>query len=129
MARRLEGKVCVVSGTGGSIARATALTFAREGAMVVGCDVAVEPAEQTVELVRAAGGEIVSLQPCRLSDPADCAKLVELAVSEFGRIDVLFNLAARTHFGPLETSPTGSGTPRAATRSTSSSDSPVPGRS
>ena len=102
MAGRLEAKVCVVTGTGGSMGRATALTFAREGAMVVGCDLAVEPAEETVELVRAAGGRMVSLQPCLLSDPADCAKLVELAVGEFGRIDVLFNLAARTYFGALE---------------------------
>jgi len=82
--------------------RATALTFAREGASVVGCDVAVQAAEATVEMAREAGGEMVSLQPCHLSDPADCAKLVELAASEFGRIDVLFNLAARTHFGGLE---------------------------
>lgn len=102
MAGRLEDKVCVVTGTGGSMGRATALTFAREGAMVVGCDVAVEPAEETVELVRAAGGRMLSLQPCRLSDPADCTRLVELATSAFGRIDVLFNLAARTHFGRLE---------------------------
>jgi NAD(P)-dependent dehydrogenase (short-subunit alcohol dehydrogenase family) len=102
MARRLDGKVCVVTGTGGSMGRATALTFAREGARVVGCDVAVELAEHTVELVRAAGGDMVSLQPCRLSDPADCARLVELAASEYGGIDVLFNLAARTHFGGLE---------------------------
>src|SRR5947208_2999405 len=48
--------------------RATALTFGREGASVVGCDVAVEPAEETVELVKTAGGEMVSLQPCILSD-------------------------------------------------------------
>jgi NAD(P)-dependent dehydrogenase (short-subunit alcohol dehydrogenase family) len=64
--------------------------------------VAVEPAEETLETVRAARGEMVSMQPCRLSDPADCAKLVELAVSEFGRIDVLYNLAARSHFHRLE---------------------------
>jgi NAD(P)-dependent dehydrogenase (short-subunit alcohol dehydrogenase family) len=102
MPGRLAGKVCVVTGTGGSMGRATALTFAREGASVVGCDVAVQAAEATVEMAREAGGEMVSLQPCRLSDPADCAKLVELAASEFGRIDVLFNLAARTHFGGLE---------------------------
>jgi NAD(P)-dependent dehydrogenase (short-subunit alcohol dehydrogenase family) len=74
---RLEGKVCVITGTGGGMGRGTALTFAREGALVVGCDVAVEPAEQTV-------------------------KLVELAMSEFGRIDVLFNLAGRSHFAWLE---------------------------
>jgi NAD(P)-dependent dehydrogenase (short-subunit alcohol dehydrogenase family) len=99
---RLDGKVCVITGTGGSMGRAAALTFAREGALVVGCDVAVEPAQQTLEAVGAAGGRMVSLQPCRLSDPADCAKLVELAIGEFGRIDVLYNLAARSHFHRLE---------------------------
>jgi NAD(P)-dependent dehydrogenase (short-subunit alcohol dehydrogenase family) len=99
---RLIGKVCVITGTGGSMGGATALTFAREGASIVGCDVAVEPAETTLERVHAAGGEMVSLQPCRLSEPADCAKLVELAVSAFGRIDVLFNLAGRSHFGFIE---------------------------
>ena len=66
---RLAGKVCVVTGTGGSMGRATAVTFAREGASVVGCDVVVEPAEATVQMAREAGGEMVSLQPCRLSDP------------------------------------------------------------
>ena len=102
MPGRLSGKVCIVTGTGGSMGRATALTFAREGALVVGCDVAVEPAEETVEMVKAAGGEMVSLQPCVLSDPAECARLVERAVSELGRVDVLFNLAGRSHFGRIE---------------------------
>jgi NAD(P)-dependent dehydrogenase (short-subunit alcohol dehydrogenase family) len=102
MPGRLAGKVCIITGTGGSMGRASALTFAREGASIVGCDVAVESAQETVQLVRAEGGTMVSLQPSRLSDPAECAKLVELAVSEFGRIDVLFNLAAKTHFSWLE---------------------------
>ena len=102
MPGRLEGQVCVVTGTGGGLGRATALTFAREGALVVGCDVAIEPAEETVKLVHSAGGEMVSLQPCLLSDPAECERLVALAVSEFGRIDVLFNLAGRSHFAWLE---------------------------
>jgi NAD(P)-dependent dehydrogenase (short-subunit alcohol dehydrogenase family) len=100
MSGRLSEKVCIVTGTGGSMGHA--LAFAREGALLVGCDVAVEPAEETLAAVRGAGGQIVSLQPCRLSDPADCAKIVELAVSEFGRIDVLYNLAARSHFHRLE---------------------------
>ena len=102
MAGRLSGKVCVVTGTGGSMGRATALMFAREGASVVGCDVTVDAATETVEMVHAAGGEMVSLQPCLLDDPSECARLVDLAVSQFGRIDVLFNLAARSHFSPLE---------------------------
>jgi NAD(P)-dependent dehydrogenase (short-subunit alcohol dehydrogenase family) len=102
VAGRLEGKVCVVTGTGGSMGRETALAFAREGASVVGCDVAVESAQETVKMVEAAGGQMVSLQPCLLSDPAECAKLVDLAISAFGRIDVLYNLAARSHFHWLE---------------------------
>ena len=102
MSGRLSDKVCVVTGTGGSMGRATALAFAREGALLVGCDVLPDPAEETVEIVRAAGGEMVSLQPCRLSDPVECARLVELAVNEYGKIDVLFNLAARSHFSRLE---------------------------
>src|SRR5229473_3580977 len=102
MSGRLPGKVCIVTGTGGGMGRATALTFAREGARVVGCDVAPQRAEETVQIVRGAGGEMVSLHPCQLSDPADCAQLVELAVTEFGEIDVLFNLAGKSHFAPLE---------------------------
>jgi NAD(P)-dependent dehydrogenase (short-subunit alcohol dehydrogenase family) len=102
MAGRLAGKVCVITGTGGSMGRASALIFAREGASVVGCDVTVEAASETVEMVHAAGGKMVSLQPCLLDDPSECARLVDLAVGEFGRIDVLFNLAARSHFSRLE---------------------------
>src|ERR1700726_1301078 len=53
MSDRLSGKVCVITGTGGSVGRAAALAFAREGASVVGCDVNVAAAEATVEMVRA----------------------------------------------------------------------------
>lgn len=45
MSGRLSDKVCVITGTGGSMGRASAVAFAREGASVVGCDVTVEPAE------------------------------------------------------------------------------------
>jgi NAD(P)-dependent dehydrogenase (short-subunit alcohol dehydrogenase family) len=102
MAGRLDGKVCVITGTGGSMGREAALTFAREGAAVVGCDVAVEPADATLNAVRAAGGEMVSMQPCRLTDTADCEALLDVAVSSYGRIDVLFNLAGAQYFNWLE---------------------------
>jgi NAD(P)-dependent dehydrogenase (short-subunit alcohol dehydrogenase family) len=102
MPRRLGEKVAIITGTGGSMGRATALAFAREGACVVGCDLAVEPAEATVELVRDAGGEMVSMQPCRLDDPADCDALIELTLGTYGRVDVLFNLAAISYFNRLE---------------------------
>ena len=61
MAGRLAGKVCVITGTGGSMGRAAALAFAREGARVVGCDVTVEPAVATVKMVHAAGGTSSSM--------------------------------------------------------------------
>lgn len=102
MPDRLSGKVCIITGSGGSMGRASALAFAREGASIVGCDVAAEPAQATVEMVRAAGGEMISMQPCHLDDPADCRALVELAVSTYGRLDVLFNLAGRQYFNWLE---------------------------
>jgi NAD(P)-dependent dehydrogenase (short-subunit alcohol dehydrogenase family) len=102
MSERLSGKVCLVTGTGGSMGRATALTFAREGARVVGCDVAVQPAEATVQAVRAGGGEMVSMQPCQLTERSECEALVALAQSTFGQIDVLFNLAANSYFNWFE---------------------------
>jgi NAD(P)-dependent dehydrogenase (short-subunit alcohol dehydrogenase family) len=99
---RLQGKVCVITGTGGSMGRASAQVFAREGASVVGCDVSVDSAKATVDAVRGAGGEMVSKQPCRLDDPQECQALVELALGTYGRVDVLFNLAGRQYFNWLE---------------------------
>ena len=78
--------------------RATALAFAREGALVVGCDVEAESAEKTVQMVRDAGGQMVSLHPCLLTETDDCQALVELSLDTYGRIDVLFNLAGRSYF-------------------------------
>jgi NAD(P)-dependent dehydrogenase (short-subunit alcohol dehydrogenase family) len=73
MAGRLEGKVCIVTGTGGSMGRATALAFAREDASVVGCDVSVEAARATIDAVRGEGGTMVSMESCVLSVPSPCS--------------------------------------------------------
>jgi NAD(P)-dependent dehydrogenase (short-subunit alcohol dehydrogenase family) len=45
---------------------------------------------------------MVSMQPCRLSEPGDGQALIELALSTYGRVDVLFNLAAMSYFNWLE---------------------------
>jgi NAD(P)-dependent dehydrogenase (short-subunit alcohol dehydrogenase family) len=78
------------------------MAFAREGASVVGCGRNVAEAQATVEMVRGQGGTMVSLQPCQLTNPADCQALVDFAVRACGRIDVLFNNAAMAHFNWLE---------------------------
>jgi NAD(P)-dependent dehydrogenase (short-subunit alcohol dehydrogenase family) len=78
------------------------MAFAREGASVVGCGRNVAEAQATVEMVRGQGGTMVSLQPCQLTNPADCQALVDFAVRACGRIDVLFNNAAMAYFNWLE---------------------------
>ena len=55
MAGRLAGKVALVTGTADGQGRAVALRFAREGARVVGCDLKAGLAQETVDMVRAAG--------------------------------------------------------------------------
>jgi len=102
MSGRLSGKVCIITGTGGSMGREAAQLFAREGASVVGCDLSVDAAQATVDLVRAAGGTMVSLQPCQLANSSDCRALVDFAVRTFGRIDIVFNNAARAYFNWID---------------------------
>ena len=102
MTKRLENKVCIITGTGGSMGRAAAQRFAEEGAIVIGCDTNVAAGQETVELVKATGGSMISLHPADLTKMEDCKKLVELAIQEYGKIDVLFNNAAMAHFNWIE---------------------------
>jgi NAD(P)-dependent dehydrogenase (short-subunit alcohol dehydrogenase family) len=102
MTGRLHDKVCVITGTGGSMGRAAALLFAREGARIVGCDINEVSGAATVEAVHATGGEMVSLHPCNLAHSDKCRALVDLAIERFGRIDVLYNNAAMAYFNWIE---------------------------
>jgi len=102
MSSKLSGKVCIITGTGGSMGRAAALAFAREGGTVVGCDLNAESAEETVQIVRREGGTMSHCSTCRLSSAAECRELVDFAMRTFSRIDVLFNNAAMAYFNWLE---------------------------
>ncbi|MET8281797.1 SDR family NAD(P)-dependent oxidoreductase [Micromonospora sp. NPDC005174] len=97
----LDGKVVLITGTGGGLGRVAALTFAREGAKVVGADIQVDGNNETVDLVRAAGGEMTSIAPVDLTDPEQARTLVEDAVAAYGGLDVVYNNAAALRFGPL----------------------------
>ena len=96
--RRLAGKTCIVTGSGGSIGRAAALRFAAEGAHVVGCDIAAAGAEETMRLVEKAGGSMISVHPADLTQKAECERLVAAAVTRCGGLDVLFNNGAMAYF-------------------------------
>jgi NAD(P)-dependent dehydrogenase (short-subunit alcohol dehydrogenase family) len=93
---RLEGRKAIVTGADSGIGRAVAIAFAREGADVLLSYVPEEEqdAREVVELVEDAGRTAVPL-PGDLADESTCGELVERAVSEFGRIDVLVNNAGK----------------------------------
>lgn len=91
---RLADKKALITGADSGIGRAVALAFAREGADVLIAYLDEhDDARETERLVREAGRKAV-LMPGDLADPAHCRALVERAVQEFGRIDVLVNNAA-----------------------------------
>ncbi len=89
---RLQDKVALITGSGSGIGRATALLFAKEGAAVVVADVNDSGGEETVQLVRQAGGEAVFVH-ADVAHAADCAAMVNQAESSFGKLNILFNNA------------------------------------
>jgi NAD(P)-dependent dehydrogenase (short-subunit alcohol dehydrogenase family) len=95
---RLKNKVCVITGTGSGMGRAAAVMFAREGAQVVGCDINVDSAQSTLDTVKSAGGQMVSLHPCNMAVRADVDRLMDFAVKQYGGIDVLYNNGAMAYF-------------------------------
>ena len=98
---RLEGKVALITGTGGGQGRVAALRFAREGAVVVGCDTAAAAHAETRRLVEAEGFELHGSAPVDLGDHEQARAWVESAAEQFGRIDVLYNNASAARFGPV----------------------------
>jgi NAD(P)-dependent dehydrogenase (short-subunit alcohol dehydrogenase family) len=91
---RLAGLVAVVTGGDSGIGRAVALAFAREGADVVVSYLNEEQdARETVRLVEESGRRTLAI-PGDISDEAHCRRIVDDAVREFGRIDILVNNAA-----------------------------------
>ena len=87
-----EGKVALVTGGGSGIGRATALAFAREGAEVVIGNRDVQRGEETVAMIRDAGGTASSKRTDVLV-AAEIKALVDHAVATYGRLDVAFNNA------------------------------------
>jgi meso-butanediol dehydrogenase / (S,S)-butanediol dehydrogenase / diacetyl reductase len=97
----LAGKVALISGTGRGMGRVAAIEFAAQGAHVVGSDLDAQSAQETVALVRAAGGEMTSLAPVDLSDQAGADAWVATAIASYGRVDILYNNASALRHGPI----------------------------
>lgn len=99
---RLQNKVAVVTGSGSGIGRGCALMFARQGALVVGCDIDAPAAEETVQLARDEGLAMHSVHPCDLTRPADVRRLMDFAVATHGGLDILVNAGAFGAFAWIE---------------------------
>jgi NAD(P)-dependent dehydrogenase (short-subunit alcohol dehydrogenase family) len=91
---RLDGKVCLITGSGSGIGRATAVEMVRQGAeAVVVSDVNDAGGAETVDLVESEGGSAV-FRHCDVSRSDDVRSLMEFVDEAFGRLDVLHNNAA-----------------------------------
>jgi NAD(P)-dependent dehydrogenase (short-subunit alcohol dehydrogenase family) len=89
---QLSGKVALITGAASGIGRATALLFAREGAAVALADLNTDGGQCVVDQISKSGGRAF-FEGIDVTRVADCQRLVERAIREFGRIDILFNNA------------------------------------
>lgn len=92
MPKLLENKVAIVTGAGSGIGRAVALSYAVEGAKVVVSDIAENGGRETVEQIRAAGGEAMFMKADTAS-AEDNAALVDMAVRTYGGLHIACNNA------------------------------------
>jgi citronellol/citronellal dehydrogenase len=97
----LDGRVCVVSGAGTGLGKATALELARLGANVAVCGRRPEPIRSTVAEIEAAGGQASATAMDIRSDEAVDAFIAEV-LERHGRLDVLVNNAGGQFMGPAE---------------------------
>ena len=92
MAGQLDGKVALVTGGGSGIGRATCLAMAREGAQVMVADIVVEGGQETVSLVKNAGGEATFIR-ADVSQASEVEAMVKQTIETYGRLDCAFNNA------------------------------------
>jgi len=95
------GRVALVTGGGTGIGRATALELAATGAAVVVCGRRSEPLESVVAEIVAGGGQALAV-PADIRETEQAQRVVELALSRFGHVDVLVNNAGGQFTAPAE---------------------------
>ncbi len=92
---RVKGKVAIVTGSGSGLGRAEAVLFAKEGAKVAVTDINDANGMETVEMIRAEGGE-AEYWHLDVSKEKECADVIAQVVEKFGKLDILVNNAGIT---------------------------------
>ncbi|MGH8806306.1 MAG: SDR family NAD(P)-dependent oxidoreductase [Noviherbaspirillum sp.] len=93
--KKLDGKVAIVSGSGRGIGREIALKLASEGARVVVNDLDAQPANETIETIKAAGGQAIACVGS-VTDADFGTRFVNTAIDGFGGLDIIINNAGYT---------------------------------
>lgn len=101
---KLTNKAAIITGATSGIGKATALLFAEEGAELVITGRRAQLGRHLEQAIRAAGGRCVFVEADH-TRAEDCSRVVERSLTEFGRIDILFNNAGIVTSGTAETTP------------------------
>lgn len=97
---KLDGKVAIVTGAGRGIGQETALALAEGGARVVVGDIDMDPANETVEKIKAIGGQAVAVAG-NVTAKADVDALIKAALDNFGSLEIMANVAGITRDGMI----------------------------
>ena len=103
----VKNKIVIVTGAGSGIGRATAIHFAKYKATVVVSDMDIESAQKVVDEITSSGGKATA-KKCNVAKFEEVEKMINAAVKEFGRLDVIGNNAGigpnllRTHESSLK---------------------------
>lgn len=92
MTRQFENKIALVTGGSSGIGRATALAFSREGAKLVIADMNIEGGEETVNLIKEAGGDAIFVKT-DIAKGIEVEAMVNKTVATYGQLDCAFNNA------------------------------------
>lgn len=98
---RLQNKACIITGAARGIGATTARIFSREGASVVVVDLRDELGGKLVEEIKRGGGRALYCH-CDVTNSAEVREMVDAAVAEFGKVDVLFNNAGTAIKGTVD---------------------------